>query len=120
MTRSHHPNHIDYVEFPFASVDSLAQAQTFFSEVFGWAYNNWGDYYADTGGSGIGNGLSADPLAPSGKPLVVIYTDNIDAMREKILVAGGKITRDTFFFPGGKRFHFREPGGTELAVWSDK
>jgi predicted enzyme related to lactoylglutathione lyase len=36
-----------------------------------------------------------------------------------VLAAGGKITRDIFSFPGGQRFHFKEPGGNELAVWSD-
>jgi uncharacterized protein len=34
-----------------------------------------------------------------------------------VVGAGGVITLDPFDFPGGRRFHFREPGGNELAVW---
>lgn len=120
MTRPHTPNHIDYIEFPLPGADALTRSQTFFSGVFGWTYKNWGDSYADTTGSGVGSGLAADPVNRSGQPLVVIYTDNLAATHAKIIAAGGTITREIFAFPGGQRFHFKEPSGIELAVWSDQ
>ena len=120
MTRPHTPNQIDYIEFPLPGADALKQSQSFFSKVFGWTYQSWGESYADTADSGVGSGLAADPASHAGPPLVVIYSDDLAATREKILAAGGTITRDTFAFPGGQRFHFKEPNGTELAVWADQ
>ncbi len=120
MTRPHTPNHIDYIEFPLPGADALTQSQSFFSKVFGWTYQSWGESYADTADSGVGSGLAADPARHAGPPLVVIYTNDLAATREKVLAAGGTITRDTFAFPGGQRFHFTEPNGIELAVWSDQ
>ena len=32
--------------------------------------------------------------------------------------AGGKIVKPVFEFPGGRRFHFTDPDGYELAVWT--
>lgn len=120
MSRSHTLNHIDYIEFPAANGEALKQSQHFLSEVFGWNYKRWGDTYADSANSGVANGINADPANRPQQPLAIIYTDNLSALREKIIAAGGKITLDIFAFPGGKRFHFREPGGIELAAWSDK
>ena len=120
MTRSHVPNAIDYVEFPVSGADALAQTESFFSQVFGWGYKNWGDSYADTTDSGVGSGLTVASAASPLQPLVVIYSDDLAATRTKILDAGGTITCDTFPFPGGRRFHFKEPSGVELAVWSDR
>ncbi len=120
MTRPHTPNHIDYIEFPLPGADALTQSQTFFSSVFDWTYQSWGESYADTADSGVGSGLAADPANGARSPLVVIYSDDLAAIRDKVLAAGGTITRDTFAFPGGRRFHFKEPSGSELAVWSDQ
>ncbi len=120
MPRPHTPNHIDYVEFPSADASALQRSQAFFGAVFDWNYKSWDNHYVDTAGSGIGSGLNADAAQRSQQPLAVIYTDRLAAVRDKVIAAGGQITRDTFSFPGGQRFHFREPGGIELAVWSDK
>jgi predicted enzyme related to lactoylglutathione lyase len=38
---------------------------------------------------------------------------------QAVTAAGGEIVKPIFAFPGGRRFHFREPGGNELAVWSE-
>ena len=41
-------------------------------------------------------------------------TDN-----DRRISAGGRIVRETFSFPGGRRFHFADPEGNVLAVWSE-
>ncbi|MFF7233297.1 VOC family protein [Streptomyces sioyaensis] len=48
---------------------------------------------------------------------MAIRTDNLEASQAAVEAAGGAITVEPFDFPGGRRFHFREPGGCELAVW---
>lgn len=60
-----------------------------------------------------------DPHVDAGGPLVVIYTADLSGMQAKITAAGGKIVKETFSFPGGRRFHFADPSGNVLAVWSD-
>lgn len=116
----HKNNQIDYVEFPVTDNKALAHSKRFFSEVFGWSYTDWGEDYADTKSSGLGSGFNADPEHRPARPLAVLYTANLEAIREQVIEAGGIITRDIFSFPGGRRFHFTEPGGNELAVWSDQ
>jgi uncharacterized protein len=113
-------NCIDFVEFPAKSVAGLTRSKRFFAEAFGWSYKDWGHNYADTTSSGLGSGLNADPGHRPSKPLVVIYTSDLDATRARVVTAGGKVTRDIFSFPGGRRFHFKDPSGNELAAWSDK
>ncbi len=112
--------HIDYIELPVANSTDLAHSQQFFSQVFGWTYTAWGDDYADTNASGIGSGLNADAAHRSTCPLPVIHVPDLDAALQAVLEAGGVLTRDVFAFPGGRRFHFREPGGNELAAWSEQ
>ena len=113
-------NQIDFIEFPADSVASLQKAKAFYSETFGWSFKDWGDDFADTSSSGVGSGINADPTHRPTKPLVVIYTPDLDAAYGKVVAAGGKITKETFSFPGGKRFHFTDPCGNELAAWSDR
>lgn len=113
-------NHIDFVEFPAATVAVLEKSKRFFTAAFDWSFQDWGDDYVDTNSSGLGSGFNADPEHRPSAPLVVIFSSDLRAARAKVLAAGGQITRDIFSFPGGQRFHFKEPGGNELAVWSDK
>jgi len=56
----------------------------------------------------------------SGAPLIVLYHRELEKMHAKVVNLGGEITKEIFQFPGGRRFHFREPGGGEFAVWSDR
>jgi predicted enzyme related to lactoylglutathione lyase len=113
------PNEIDFIEFPAKNTAQIAGAKSFYSEVFNWTFKDWGDDYADTTSSGTGSGFNADPESSPSKPLVVIYVADLQKTRDKIITAGGKITRDIFSFPGGRRFHFKDPAGNELAAWSD-
>jgi uncharacterized protein len=113
-------NRIDYVEFPSPSKESHAATKRFYGEVFGWSYQAWGDEYSDTKDSGIGSGISSASEHRSSKPLVVLYSTNLEAVRERVIKAGGRISKDIVAFPGGRRFQYLDPSGNELGVWSDK
>jgi uncharacterized protein len=109
-------NQIDLIEFPVKSGAQLKQTKNFFANVFDWHYTDWGDDYSDTTDSGANSGINSDH--GSSMPLTVIYTEDLEATKQKILENGGKIIVDTYEFPGGRRFHFTEPSGNELAVWA--
>jgi predicted enzyme related to lactoylglutathione lyase len=104
---------IDYLEF--SSPDILATKE-FFSRAFGWSFNDYGPEYQELADAGVSGGIAAAPLAP---PLVILKADNLEAALLQVEDAGAEITKPIFSFPGGRRFQFREPGGTEMAVWSE-
>ncbi|MEU5263440.1 VOC family protein [Amycolatopsis sp. NPDC021455] len=106
---------VDFVEFPSASATASGQ---FFERAFGWAVTPYGPDYTDVGATGVTLGFQADAAEQPRAPLVTIRTDDLAAAREAVEAAGGVVTKEPFAFPGGRRFHFREPGGSELAVWS--
>ena len=115
------PNCIDYIELPAPSPDLLIRARDFHSAVFGWQYQMWGNEYCDTSSSGVNSGISVEGAESTVRaPLPVVYTDDLAADEARVREAGGTITREVFSFPGGKRFHFRDPANNELAVWSDR
>jgi predicted enzyme related to lactoylglutathione lyase len=108
---------INYVEF--VSTD-IAKSKQFYSAVFGWSFADYGpDYIAfQAAGAGIDGGFRKGE-AQIGSPLVVLYASDLAATQEAIVAAGGSITVPTFDFPGGRRFHFSDGAGNELAVWSE-
>jgi len=111
-------NHrINYVEF--VSTD-VARSKQFYSTVFGWSFEDYGPDYISfqAAGAGIDGGFMKGE-ARSGGPLVVLYASDLAATEQAIVAAGGKITVPTFEFPGGRRFHFSDGAGNELAVWSE-
>jgi len=110
-------NQIDLIEFPVSSPEALKVTKNFFTSVFGWDYKEWGDTYSDTTDSGLSSGVNSDKSASM--PLTVVYSNDLEATKEKVVQAGGKIIADIYAFPGGRRFHFTEPNGNELAVWSE-
>lgn len=103
---------IDYIEL---ATGQMAKSQRFFADAFGWAYNDYGRDYQEIANAGVSGGLSADDSGTV--PLIILRTDGLDASLEAVKKAGGEILKPIFEFPGGRRFHFREPGGNELAVW---
>ena len=107
---------IDYLEFP--SANGLG-SKHFFAEAFAWSFTNYGPTYEAIDDAGIGAGIDsgAERLAA---PLAVIRTEDLELAEREVLAAGGVITRPAFDFPGGRRFHFREPGGNEMAVWIER
>jgi uncharacterized protein len=50
-------------------------------------------------------------------PLPVVRVDDLELAFDSVVKAGGTIAKPIFSFPGGRRFHFIDPGGNELAVW---
>ena len=103
---------IDYLEF---TSPKLEETQAFFAEAFGWSFIDYGPNYRDLQGAGLGGGVERGDLRA---PLPVLLADDLEAMMERVKVAGAEITQEIFEFPGGRRFQFREPGGTEMAVWT--
>lgn len=107
------PDQIDYIEFP--SMDRAATSG-FFQSAFGWGITSYGPDYDGLESAGIDGGVDqAGERVTS--TMAIIRTDDLDDAERRVIAAGGVITRDQFDFPGGRRFHFREPGGNELAVY---
>lgn len=116
------PAKINYVEFP---ASDLSQTTTFFSEVFGWQFRFYGpEYVAFTAESaGLDGGFFQSEQCSStqtGGALIVLFSQQLEQTAQDVIHAGGQITKPIFTFPGGRRFHFTEPSGNEMAVWSDK
>jgi len=110
---------INYVELP---ARDLAATKEFFAAAFGWSFTDYGADYAAFAGAGLDGGFYRAELraqAAAGSALVVLYSGGLEATLAKIENCGGKIVKPIFAFPGGRRFHFTEPSGNELAVWSD-
>jgi uncharacterized protein len=113
-------NHVDLVELPAADPATLTAARTFYASAFGWSFTEYGDQYVDTSDSGVALGLNAvaDAQRPRA-PLTVLYVTDLEVTRQAVLDAGGTIAQDIYPFPGGRRFHFIDPAGNELAAWSE-
>lgn len=107
---------IDYLEFP--SSDG-ANTRRFFGEAFGWQFTSYGPSYTGINDAGIDAGFDSGS-SRSQAPLAVIRTQDLELAERDVVAAGGTITTPAYDFPGGRRFHFREPGGAELAVWIEK
>ncbi len=108
---------IDYVELPSATAHELTRG--FYSRAFGWKFTEYGpDYSATTEGT-VDIGLNGQPGEALAAPLPVIRVDDLEAALDAVVAAGGTIARPIFPFPGGRRFHFIDPAGSELAVWSE-
>lgn len=108
---------IDYVEL--ASSD-IGATQGFLGKAFGWTFVDYGPGYQGFANAGLEGGvfqIGEDAPAP---PLVILKADDLEAALAAVASAGADIVKPIFAFPGGRRFHFREPGGNEMAVWSER
>ncbi len=119
MAEVQHIHHaIDYIEF---KVTDMEASKGFYGAAFGWEFNDYGPEYAGIrkeGGEAGGLRLVAD--VASGGPLVILFSEDLDATLARVKDAGGRITAEPFEFPGGRRFQFLDPAGNELAVWSER
>ena len=110
---------VDYVEMPASDFE---RTKAFFGEVFGWKIEDAGpDYLAFTDQGVDGGFYRSDHTMSSeaGSALVIFYSLDLESTEQKVVNANGSISRPTFYFPGGRRFHFIDPNGNEFAVWSD-
>jgi len=105
---------IDYVEMPGGDLLAL---KGFYRDAFGWSFTDYGPSYAAYS-EGLDGGFQADAAEGRITPVVVLYANDLEAMQAKVEAAGGRIVRPIFEFPSGRRFHFTDPSGNELAVWS--
>ena len=109
---------INYVEFGSQHIE---ETKSFFSSVFGWEFQDFGPDYTAFTNQGLDGGFFRSELSSTtnnGGALIVLYSEDLEATLAKVEQNGGIIVKPVFAFPGGRRFHFQEPGGNELAVWS--
>lgn len=106
---------IDYVELPSATAHELTRA--FYAKAFNWQFTDFGPDYSATVSGDVDLGLQGDPAGGLSAPLPVVRVDDLEAAFDAVTAAGGVIARPIFSFPGGRRFHFIDPGGNELAAW---
>jgi predicted enzyme related to lactoylglutathione lyase len=110
---------ISYAEFPSRDLD---KTKAFFARAFGWSFTDYGPDYTSFSNQGLNGGFFKSDLCSStknGAALLVLYSGNLEGTLKNVQAAGGKLSKPVFSFPGGRRFHFVEPGGNELGVWSD-
>ncbi|WP_223669610.1 VOC family protein [Kangiella shandongensis] len=113
------PTPINYVEFP---ASNLGATKSFFEKAFNWKFTDYGPEYTAFSHSGLNGGFFQSDLkahTDNGSALIVLYSDNLEATQSIVEQYGGTVTKPIFSFPGGRRFHFTEPSGNELAIWSD-
>lgn len=108
---------IDFLELS-ATGGKLDQTKAFYASVFGWTFTDYGPTYAAFD-EGLEGGFQADAAEASAKPLPVLYSQNLEATLEAVKASDAEIKVPIFSFPGGRRFHFIDPAGNELAVWGE-
>ena len=106
---------IDNIEF---NVVDIAISKAFYGSVFNWSFVDYGPTYSEfSDGRMTGGFTTGEPVRPGG-PLVILYAEDLDLIQLRLKAAGATISREIFSFPGGRRFHFIDPDGYELAVWT--
>ncbi len=107
---------IDYIELPATDIEAT---QRFYSSVFAWKFTDYGPDYTSFEDGRLSGGFTKARTVTAPGVLVVIYAADLAATEAKVKAAGGKIVQEIYSFPGGRRFHFADPNGNELAVWSE-
>lgn len=106
---------INFIEL---SSTDLKATEKFYSETFGWRFVHYGDQYMDILDAGMAGGFAKVDEVKRGGALVVLFHEDLDTIRKVVTKIGGKITKDIFSFPGGKRFEFEDTTGNVLAIWT--
>jgi len=108
--------------FEMGSTDNAAM-KVFYGKVFGWTFTDWGEAYVEITGAGVSGGFDTERAVNAGAisgTVVMVYSDDLDATEAAVAKAGGQVAIAAFDFPGGRRFHFTDPSGNEMAVWTSK
>lgn len=116
MENAERDRRIDYVEF---NVTDMARTKEFYAAAFGWTYTDYGPTYCEFTDGRMKGGFEVGGTVTVGGPLIVLYGADLEHLQAKVEAAGGKIVKPVFEFPGGRRFHFSDPDGYELAVWTE-
>ncbi|KQZ94386.1 glyoxalase [Mesorhizobium sp. Root157] len=108
---------LDYLEMA-ATGGTLDSVKAFYSAAFSWSFTDYGPSYSAFS-EGLDGGFHTDAAEGPAKPLPVLYSENLEETLAAVENAGGRIVKPIFSFPGGRRFHFTDPAGNELAVWGE-
>lgn len=117
MSQAENDRRIDYIEF---AVTDLARSKAFYGGAFGWQFTDYGPSYCEFTDGRLKGGFTTGAPASPGGPLVILYAMDLAETQRRVEAAGGRIAKPIFDFPGGCRFHFLDPDGYELAVWSKR
>ena len=117
LQSAEHDRRIDYIELPATNV---AKTKRFYIDAFGWKFTDYGPDYTSFVDGRLAGGFTKAENAAAGGALLVIFAVDLAAAQARVAKAGGTIVKPVFDFPGGRRFHFTDPSGNELAVWSDR
>jgi len=115
-TRTKPENQIDYIELHASDIE---KTKTFYSSVFGWTFTDYGPDYTSFHDGRMAGGFAKGSVTGGAGVLLVIYVSDLAAVQQTVKAAGGRVVKEIFSFPGGRRFHFADPNGNELAVWSE-
>jgi uncharacterized protein len=110
-------NHINYVEF---KANNLEKIKEFYTKAFNWTFTDYGPTYTAFSESGLEGGFEQSDKEVVNGALIILFRQNLEIIKTRIIESNGIISKDIFSFPGGQRLHFIDPAGNELAVWSDK
>lgn len=110
-------NRIDNIEFNVGDID---RSKAFYGAAFGWTFTDYGDSYTEFSDGRLSGGFTTQGSVRGGGPLVILYSEDLAATQRRLEDLGASITTPVFAFPGGRRFHFSDPDGYELAVWSER
>lgn len=107
---------IDNIEL---NVTDIPRTCDFYGKAFGWTFTDYGPKYCEFNDGRLSGGFTTlGPVNTGGGPLVILYADDLPEAVKRVEEAGGKIIKPIFDFPGGQRFHFSDPDGYELAVYT--
>lgn len=116
MTKAKTAPCIDNIEF---NVTDIARSRAFYAAAFGWRFKDYGPNYCEFSDGRLKGGLAKADAANPGGPLVILYADDLEEAQRRLEEAGARIVQPNVTFPGGRRLHFLDPDGYELAVWSE-
>ncbi|MEJ2802041.1 VOC family protein [Comamonadaceae bacterium PP-2] len=116
MGTSGQDRRIDNIEF---NVGDIARSKAFYGNVFGWTFTDYGPTYTEFTDGRLTGGFTTGEAVRPGGPLIILYADDLAETQQRVEAHGATVSRPVFSFPGGRRFHFIDPDGYELAVWSD-